>query len=307
MKSPSTFEVKCQHLEVPSRIPRQRFWALPEGVEPVACENSDAAFAELGKREQVARMHQQLDDVFSTRDQMEQLLQSIVDIGSHPELDKTLRQIPAMAWELAAGRDREHRLGILADRDRIAHELRDHVIQRLFAAGLDLEGAIARSRSLEMTGGLTTILDNVHSTIEDIRATIFDLKAGMGPSEAFLRRVRRLVAELTADLDIATTLITTGPMTAVGSELAEHAAMVMVQAISNTVSDSGASRLTVGITAGDMFTLDVIDDGDGTVGDEARSGLADMLRRAERLGGTCQISSPPDGGTHLRWTAPLPA
>jgi signal transduction histidine kinase len=223
-------------------------------------------------------------------------LDSASDFASHA----------AIALQLAAGRDRERELSILADRDRIAHGLHDHVIQRLFGAGLDLQGAIARSRSPEMTNRLTATLDSLQSTIEDIRATVFGLQARAGPSETFLQRVRQLVAELTEDHDIDTTLQTAGPMTAVGSELAEHAAAVMAQAISNTLSDSGASGLTVAITAAEIFTLDIIDDGDGILADNQRnSGLADMRHRAEQLGGTCHISSPSDGGTHLHWTAPL--
>ncbi len=210
----------------------------------------------------------------------------------------------AMALQLAASRDRERELSILADRERIAHKLHDHVVQQLFGAGLDLQSAIARSRSPEMTNRLATTFDDLQSTIEDIRATIFELQPRTGPSETFLQRVRQLIAEATEDRDTAITLQTTGPMTAVGSELAEHAAAVMTQAVSNAIRHCDASRLTVAITAGDILTLDIIGDG-GDITADGQQRLADMHDRAEQLGGTCQISSPPDGGNHVRWTAPL--
>ncbi|KZS59365.1 histidine kinase [Mycobacterium kansasii] len=212
----------------------------------------------------------------------------------------------AMALTLATDRNRERKLGILADRERIAHGLHDHVIQRLFAAGLDLHSAIARSRSPEMTNRLTEILDHLQSTIEDIRTTIFDLHSDAGSDGTFLRRVQRLVAELTDNRPVATTLRTIGQLTMVGSGLAEHAEAVITEAISNAVRHSGASRLTVAITVADAFTIDIVDNGEGIPAqNQRRSGLANITQRAEQLGGTCVISSPPDGGTHVRWIVPL--
>jgi signal transduction histidine kinase len=121
-----------------------------------------------------------------------------------------------------------------------------------------------------------------------------------------LQRVRQLITELTEDRDIAITLQTTGPMTAVGDKLAEHVETVMCEAISYAVRHSGATQLTISIAAADVFTLDIIDDGCGIPADNHRhSGLADIRHRAEQLGGTCRISSPPDGGNDVRWTAPL--
>ena len=95
----------------------------------------------------------------------------------------------AMALQLAAGHDRERELAILADRERIAHELHDHVVRRLFGAALDLQSAIARSPSPDMTTRLTMTLDKLQGTIEDIRATIFGRQPHTGPSDTFLRRV----------------------------------------------------------------------------------------------------------------------
>ena len=103
-----------------------------------------------------------------------------------------------------------------------------------------------------------------------------------------------------------TTVRMHGPMTAVGGELADHAEAVTAEAVSNALRHSGGSRLTVEISVADMFVLDIIDNGCGIPADNSRrSGLTNMKRRAEQLGGTCEITSPPEGGTQVHWVAPL--
>jgi signal transduction histidine kinase len=213
----------------------------------------------------------------------------------------------AIALELAAGREYARQRTILAERERIAHDLHDHVIQRLFAAGMDLQGTLARARSPEVADRLNRTLDDLQTIIEEIRTTIFQLKSPLGHDGGFRHRIQRVVADLTESRDILTTVHMHGPATAVGGELAEHAEAVTTEAISNAVRHSGASRLTVEITVADMFTVDIVDNGCGVpVGNTRRSGLANMTYRAEQLGGTCEISTPPEGGgTRVHWTAPL--
>jgi signal transduction histidine kinase len=89
-------------------------------------------------------------------------------------------------------------------------------------------------------------------------------------------------------------------------ELADHAEAVIAEAISNAVRHSGASRLTIDMSAADQLVIDITDNGRGIPPDnQRRSGLANIAHRAEQAGGTCEINTPADGGTHLRWTAPL--
>ena len=115
-----------------------------------------------------------------------------------------------------------------------------------------------------------------------------------------------MVADLTENRDIVTTTRMHGPMTAVGGELAEHAEAVTAEAVSNAVRHSGGSRLTVEVGVGDMFILDIIDNGCGIPADNLRnSGLGNMKYRAEQLGGACEITNPPEGGTRVHWVAPL--
>jgi signal transduction histidine kinase len=212
----------------------------------------------------------------------------------------------AIALMLASGREHARQLTIVAERERIAHDLHDHVIQRLFAAGMDLQGTVARVRSPDVTDRLNRTLDDLQAIIEEIRTTIFQLTSPLDDGGGFRNRIQQVVADLTGNRDIATTVRLHGPMTAVGAELTEHAEAVAAEAISNAVRHSGASRLTVEVVVADMLTLDVIDNGCGVpVDNTRRSGLANISYRAEQVGGSCEITSPPEGGTRVHWTAPL--
>jgi signal transduction histidine kinase len=212
----------------------------------------------------------------------------------------------AIALMLASGREHARQLTIVAERERIAHDLHDHVIQRLFAAGMDLQGTVARARSPEVVDRLNRTLDDLQTIIEEIRTTIFHLKSPSESDGSFRQRIQRVVTDLTENRELVTTLRVHGPTTAVGDELAEHAEAVTAEAVSNAVRHSGASRLTVEVNIADTLTLDIIDNGCGMpVDNPRRSGLANMLYRAEQLGGRCEISNQPAGGTRVRWSAPL--
>jgi signal transduction histidine kinase len=212
----------------------------------------------------------------------------------------------AIALVLASGREHARQLTIVAERERIAHDLHDHVIQRVFAAGMDLQGTVARVRSPEISDRLNRTLDDLQTIIEEIRTTIFRLKSPLGNDGGFRNRIRQVIAALTENRDIVTTVRMHGPMTAVDGELAEHAEAVTAEGISNALRHSGASRLTVEVSVIDMFTLDIIDNGCGMpVDNPRRSGLANMAYRAEQVGGSCEITNAPEGGTRVHWTAPL--
>ncbi|CAM4085470.1 Hypoxia sensor histidine kinase response regulator DosT [Mycobacterium basiliense] len=226
--------------------------------------------------------------------------------ASYLDLMTQFARHAAIALMLASGREDARRLTILAERERIAHDLHDHVIQRIFAAGMDLQGTLARARSPEVIDRLNRTLDDLQTIIEEIRTSIFRLKSASGHDGGFRRRIQTVVADLTDNRDLATTVHVVGPMTAVGDELAEHAEAVTTEAISNAIRHSGATRLTVEVSVDDMFSIDIVDNGCGMPADiSRRSGLANMNYRAEQLGGSCEISNPPEGGTRVHWTAPL--
>ena len=212
----------------------------------------------------------------------------------------------ALALMLASGREHARQLTLVAERERIAHDLHDHVIQRLFAAGMDLQGTVARARSPEVVDRLNRTLDDLQTIIEEIRTTIFQLKTSPENDSGFRTRIQQVISDLTENRDIVTTVRMHGPLTAIGGELSEQAEAVAAEAISNAVRHSGASKLTVEVSVDDMLTLDITDDGCGIPADNSRhSGLANMQHRAEQVGGRCEIANQPDGGTRVHWTAPL--
>ncbi|WP_434085110.1 GAF domain-containing protein [Mycobacterium paraterrae] len=212
----------------------------------------------------------------------------------------------ALALALAAKGENSRELSILADRERIAHDLHDYVIQRLFAIGLDVQGTIARVRSPELVARLDRTIDDLQTTIEDIRNTIFQLQTPATGDGGFRRKIQQTVADLTENREITTTLHMSGPMTAVDSQLAQHAEAVVAEAVSNAVRHSGAKHLNIKIAVADDLCIDVVDDGCGIPEkNQRRSGLANLQRRAEQVGGVCAISTPATGGTAIHWAAPL--
>ena len=211
----------------------------------------------------------------------------------------------AVAMTLAAAGRQVQELGILADRERIAHDLHDHVIQRLFATGLHLQGTIARSQSPVVVERLNRTLDDLQATIEDIRTTIFGLQSPLH-GKGFRQRIQHLVADLTEDLGSETRLRLFGPLTVVDGSLAEHAEAVLTELISNAVRHSGANLITVDVAVADELVIEVVDDGHGIPADNERhSGLSNVERRAEQAGGRCEISTAAGLGTSVTWRAPL--
>ena len=226
--------------------------------------------------------------------------------ASYLELMSDFADHAAVALTLAVSREQARELSVIVDRERIAHDLHDHVIQRLFAVGMDLQGSVARSRSSEVTERLNHTIDDLQATIDEIRTTIFALQSPRGASAGFRQQIQHAIAALTENRDIKTTVRMFGPLSAIGDDIAEHAEAVIVEAVSNAVRHSGAEHLTIEITVGDEVRIDVTDDGCGIAADNTRhSGLANLQRRAELVGGSCEIGSAPDGGTCMRWVAPL--
>ncbi|KAA0079518.1 GAF domain-containing protein [Mycolicibacterium sp. P9-64] len=224
---------------------------------------------------------------------------------SHLELMGDFADHAVVALRLSENREQARELSLVTDRERIAHDLHDHVIQRLFAAGMDLQGTIARSRSPEVTKRLNRTVDELQTTIEEIRSRIFALQS-VGEEAGFRQSIQNAIAALTDDREVETTVRISGPLSAVSDELAEQATPVVIEAVSNALRHSGAQHLTIEIDVAEELIIDVTDDGCGIDDDDTRrSGLANMLRRAELVGGSCAFGPATGGGTHVHWVAPL--
>jgi two-component system, NarL family, sensor histidine kinase DevS len=239
------------------------------------------------------------------------VLVAVRAVGAQPFTNEQLDMMAAfadqaaLAWQLASTQRQMRELSILTDRDRIARDLHDHVIQRLFAVGLALQGTIPRARAPEVQQRLTDCVDDLQEVIQEIRTAIFDLH---GPSSGVTRLRQRLdeaVGQF-ATSNLRTTVQYTGPLSVVDTALADHAEAVVREAVSNAVRHADASTLTVDVTVDDNLCIEVVDNGRGISSDFTGSGLTNLRRRAEEAGGTFAVEARPAGGTKLTWCAPLP-
>ncbi|MBX8688757.1 GAF domain-containing protein [Mycobacterium sp. 20091114027_K0903767] len=211
----------------------------------------------------------------------------------------------AVAWQLASSQRSVRELEILADRDRIARDLHDHVIQRLFAVGLSLQGTIPRTKSPEVRQRLTGTVDDLQAVIQEIRTAIFDLHGAQAGTTRLRQRLDDVIAQF-ADAPIHTSTRFVGPLSVVDATLADHAEAVLREAISNAVRHSGATELSVVIDVADDLSIEVSDNGCGIAAEVTESGLGNLRARALSAGGRFTITDRRGGGTVLRWAAPLP-
>ena len=210
----------------------------------------------------------------------------------------------AVAWQLAVSQRRMHELEVISERDRIARDLHDHVIQRLFAVGLTLQGAIPRARAPEVQQRLADIVDELQNVIQEIRTTIFDLHGGNSGTTRLRQRISDAVAAFSRDgLRVGVHFV--GPLSVVDAVLADHAEAVVLEAVSNAVRHAGARTISVTIRVEDELTVEVADDGCGIPPNITPSGLTNLCDRAGQLGGTMSVTDAAGGGTLLRWSVPL--
>lgn len=214
----------------------------------------------------------------------------------------------AIALTIARARQYTAELALLGDRERIAHDLHDQVIQRVFAVGLDLQGLIARLKDPALAQRLSRSVDELQAVITEIRSTIFNLQHPVDSTGALAGRIHTVFDQLTSGREVTATLNLSGPLSIVTPELAAHAEAVVTEALSNAVRHSGADEITVSVTVGDDLSIVVTDDGHGIPADNRRSsGLRNLARRAESAGGVFQVTDAESGGTRLIWRAPLEA
>lgn len=215
----------------------------------------------------------------------------------------------AIALTIARARRYTAELALLTERERIAHDLHDQVIQRVFAVGLDLQGGvIARTRDPEMAQRLSRSIDELQAVITEIRSTIFNLQHPVDSSGGLAARIHNVFEQLTNHRDVAASLSLSGPLSILSPpDLAANAEAVVTEALSNAVRHSGAAEITVSVAVGNDLTIMVTDNGKGGIPADNRrsSGLRNLARRAESAGGIFTLSDAESGGTKLVWKAPL--
>jgi signal transduction histidine kinase len=215
----------------------------------------------------------------------------------------------ALAIELAEARREQERAVMLDDRQRIAADLHDHVIQRLFAAGLSLQALAAQLGPGSPGERLTRTIGELDSTIKQIRASIFQLQQEPGSDLAGVRRrLVAVLADVSPALGFEPGLQFSGLLEGVVPEpVVQDLLAVLREALTNVArhASAGSAQVEVSTERG-RLTLRVSDDGRGIGPTARRSGLANMLRRAEAHGGDLLLQPREPSGTALVWTLPLP-
>lgn len=219
----------------------------------------------------------------------------------------------AMVTLALADARREHeRLVVYEDRDRIARDLHDRVIQRLFATGMLLQGTTRVGPVSEQAAErVSRAVDELDETIKEIRQTIFALHEPVdGPSSSARGRVLRETSQSAALLGFEPSVRFVGPVdTVLGHEATDHVVAALREALTNAAKHAAAARVDVLVQVdhGDLV-LAVTDDGVG-IGVEGvgrRSGVANISARAQELGGSCLLERVSEsGGTRLTWKVPV--
>ncbi|MEN2423969.1 GAF domain-containing protein [Streptomyces rimosus] len=217
----------------------------------------------------------------------------------------------ALALELGRHRKEAEQVALLHDRDRIARDLHDLAIQRLFATGMTLQSAgrlIDRPEAADRVG---RAVDDLDETIKIIRSTIFELRSERAPGAG--RGLRRLVADVVTaaaePLGFSPSLKTEGCIdTDIPAAAGEHVLAVLAEVLSNVARHADARHADITLSVADEVVLEVVDDGTGIGGSAAGSGLGNIQQRAELLGGQADVQDRGPTGTHgtrVTWRIPL--
>jgi len=212
----------------------------------------------------------------------------------------------SVAIEVVQAREDRRRLDTSRDRARIARDLHDHVIQRLFGAGLSLQ-AVSATVDAEASGAIEAQVDAIDAAIKDIRTIVFALGADdRGRTKRTRDRLLSVVAESFPPLSTTPRITFSGPLDSlVHGSLADDLVAVLRECLANTVRHADASAVQVRVEIIDeLVTLTVQDDGRGIPSGAHLSGLANVTERAQLRGGVCTIASDSSSGTRIEWSVP---
>ena len=212
----------------------------------------------------------------------------------------------AVAIELAEARVEQQRAAMLDERERIAADLHDHVIQRLFATGLSLQvlaGTLGPGRARQRVQATIADLD---ATIAQIRTSIFALQQNpQTPPRGLRARLLDLVTEVTPALGFAPAVRFSGLLDGLPDQTAEDLLAVLREALTNIARHAHAHTADVDLRGRPQWlTLDIRDDGTGLGDTTRRSGLANLRHRAQHHGGTLTLTPRDPTGTWLSWSIP---
>ena len=228
--------------------------------------------------------------------------------AAHQAMLEAFADQAALGLELARQRRETEHLSLFRDRDRIARDLHDTVIQRLFATGMQLEGSMRYMTGPEASERVQGAVSDLDKTIKEIRSTIYSLQRSDRSRPSSLRaRIVELIEQLAPAIGFAPTLRLEGLVdTRISKDVADNLLPVLREALSNIARHAKANRADVSVVVDDDWaTLTVSDNGIGIPDDGRRSGLANLGARAKSLGGTFVAQSVPEGGAELVWRVPV--
>ena len=214
----------------------------------------------------------------------------------------------ALAMELADHRRDGERYALFEERDRIARDLHDLAIQRLFATGMTLQSAQRLGPPPQVDDRLDRAVADLDETIKIIRSTIFGLRTHeTEPASGLRARTLREVRNAERVLGLTPVLRMEGLVdTDIPGHVADDVIAVLAEALSNVARHARASSVGVALTTRPgTCSLTVTDDGIGMPSGGRRSGLTNLARRAEQHGGGFSVDTSPGGGTCLVWQVPF--
>jgi signal transduction histidine kinase len=213
----------------------------------------------------------------------------------------------ALALELGEKNRAQRQLDVFGDRDRIARDLHDRVIQRLFATGLQIQSTLRRISDPAVQRRIQQAVEDLDETVREIRTSIFDLHTtGEGAAGGLRRRLLDAAAEAAEGRGLSPSVRISGAVdTLVPAEVGAHAVAVVREAVSNAARHAQAKAVTLTVEAGDELLVDVVDDGRGIDPGVARSGLRNLEERARECGGSLRVGPGSGGGTRVSWRVPL--
>lgn len=225
-----------------------------------------------------------------------------------PALPTNFAEQAALALRIARSTRDQQRLGLYEERERIARDLHDVVIQRLFAIGLNLQGTLRAQDTVRMTQAIDRAVDDLDETIRDIRRTIFELGSPERADDA-QSEVTRICDRAASALKFRPEVSFDGPVrTRVEPSLVPQLVAVLSELLSNVARHASASSVSVRLSArGDEVVLRVSDDGRGVPTQREESGLANLRQRAAALGGRLTIEPAKGAGTVVEWRVPASA
>lgn len=221
------------------------------------------------------------------------------------ELARSFADQAALALVVAAAQRDRARLAVLEDRDRIARDLHDLVIQRLFAVGLTVQSAAREELPVQLRDRLDSVVDDLDATIKDVRTAIFRLHDRPGAS-SLRQDVDAEVLVARAALGFLPRLHTEGALSTVPPDVQADVVAVVRETLANAARHAHARTVTVVLSAAEELDVKVSDDGRGPPdADHPTSGLANLAERARARGGSMRVTPTELGGTLVHWSVPL--